>query len=424
MKFLMYSCCGEGAQILKRIQDEGNECALFIKDKIYKNVFDGILDKVEEDAIASYVDDDTTTIFDMSGNGNIAEDLRRQGYFVYGASKFADKLEHDRNFGFSIMEQCGIKIPEYKEFKSFQDGIEYVQASKARLVFKPNGSMPCKLTYVSDDSEQLVQYLKFVEKRFSKDIKSFILQEFIEGCVVSSEIFVSCGKVLFPHNHTVEVKKSMNDDLGPSTGCSGNITWNCTRSKIIDKGVMRAASIFRGLDYTGQIDLNAVVNESGVYGLEWTPRFGYDATPTYLTLLDIDYGQFFADCARGDLKKEFSKSEQYAGSIRISIPPYPMEVKSGLDTEKVSPNEGIPIQNWEDIQEDCYFYEVMIDDDKLEHSGGTGVICLGIGHGDTPEKSLDTPYKIAEQIKIPDKQYRTDLKEVLGKMVKEVEQYA
>lgn len=420
MKFLLYSGSGEGAQILKKIELEGNECAIFVKDPIYRNVFDGLLSHIDETALKSYVDKDTVVLFDMSDSGPYADELRRKGHLVYGASRFADKLEHDRNFGFSMMASCGIKIPEYKEFTDFNAGRSYAQSCGERLVFKPNGNMPCKLTYVSEDSAQLIEYLKFAEERFGKDIKSFILQEFIEGSVVSSEFFCSNGELLWPPNHTVEVKKSMNDDLGPSTGCSGNITWNCT-SDIIERGIYLAKDMIKKEKYTGQIDLNAVVNEQGVYGLEWTPRMGYDATPTYLTLIEGELGKFFSDITRGQMR-EVSKDDRYAGAVRMSIPPYPMEVKSGVDTEKVSPNEGIPIQNWEHSEGNLYFYEVMMKDDKLVHSGGTGVICLEICQSDSPESSISMDK--LEEIKVPDKQYRTDLKKVLGKMVKEVEQYA
>ena len=419
MKFLLYSGFGEGSQILKRIEDEGNEVGLYIDDKVYKNAFDGILPKIDNPD--SFIDKDTIILFDMSGFGSIADNYRKKGLHVFGASAFADKLEHDRNFGFEQMEESGITVPNYIEFTDFNAGIEYAKETKERLVFKPNGSMPTKLTYVSEDSGQLIEYLKFVEKRFGKEIKSFILQDFIEGVVVSSEFYCSNGELIWPPNHTVEVKKSMNDDLGPSTGCSGNITW-CSVSPIIEQGIYKAKEFIEREKYTGQIDLNAVVNESGVYGLEWTPRFGYDATPTYLTLLEMDLGQFFSDMAMGQ-GFNGDVSEKYAGSVRLSIPPYPMEAKANVDTEKISPNQGIPIQRWEEYEDDLYFYEVMLEEDSLVHSGGTGVICLGLGLGETPEESIDEAYNILENIKVPDRQYRTDLSEVLGKMVKEVQQY-
>jgi phosphoribosylamine--glycine ligase len=418
MKFLLYSECGEGAEMLHRIAMEGNDCAIFIRDKIYSTVFNGILPHVDNPDV--FVDKETVIIFDMSGNGKVADTYRRKGHFVYGSSSFSDDLENDRDFGFESMEKAGIKIPEHTEFKDFNKGIEFVRQSNERLVFKPSGCMPCKLTYCAHNSEELMCYMKFVEKHFGKDIDSFILQEFIEGIVVSSEFFCDGNKFVHPANHTVEVKKSMNDELGPSTGCSGNIAWICDNDRIVSEGVARIEELCKKNQFVGQIDLNVVANEEGVYGLEWTPRMGYDATPTLLSLLEVDFGQFFSDLVRGDLK-ELPLSASFAGGIRVSIPPYPAEPKKGVDTEEVSPNIGVPIQNYEDYDGNFYWYEVeKSEDGELVHSGGTGVIACVIGQGDTPEKSLEEPEKILEDLILPDKQYRTDLQSVLSKMINEV----
>lgn len=416
----MYSGFGEGAQILKRIELEGNEVGLYIDDKIYKNVFNGLLRKVDNPD--DFIDKDTIIIFDMSGFGNIADNYRNSNHLVFGASKFCDNLEHDRNFGFDVMKTAGIKIPDYKEFKSFSDGINYVMESGKKLVFKPNGSMPCKLTYCAEDAAQMEVYLKFIEKKFKKHIDSFILQDFIEGVIVSSEFFCSNGELVWPPNHTVEVKKVMNGDLGPSTGCSGNITWPAL-TKIIEEGIYKAKDFIKKQNYTGQIDLNSVVNEDGVFGLEWTPRFGYDATPTYLALLKEDTGKVFSDLCRGDMQV-MPINDIYAGSVRLTIPPYPLEPDEPIDTEKVTANEGIPIQNWEDYQGSLYFYEVMCEDGNLVHSGGTGVICLAISCDKDCAETISNAECILKEIKVPDKQYRTDLCDVLEKMIEEVQQYA
>ena len=421
MKFFLYSVSGEGCQILKKIEFEGNDCAVFIKDKVYKDTFDGLLNHTDNPD--SFIDKDTIILFDMSGNGSVADSYKRKGYKVFGASSFADQLEHDRDFGFDCMKEAGISIPDMKKFTDWNEAIEFAGQSPDRLVFKPNGSMPCKLTYVSKNNEELVKYLKFVEKRFGKDIDSFILQQFIEGIVVSSEFFCNGKKFLRPANHTVEIKKSMNDELGPSTGCSGNIVWACEDDNIIQQGVAKIENLCIKNNFIGQIDLNAVIDKNGdLYGLEWTPRFGYSATPTLLTLVERDIGELFYNLANG-YNMDLNISSSYAGSVRLTIPPYPIETEK--ETESLSPNIGIPILNWEDSEEECYFYEIMLDEEEqLVHSGGTGVILEAQGVDQDVTKSLLRPYEILEEINVPDKQYRTDLNNVLPDMVEEVEEYA
>jgi phosphoribosylamine--glycine ligase len=337
---------------------------------------------------------------------------------VYGAGQFADKLELDRDFGFEAMKNAGILIPEYKEFKDFSEGKKFVQESDKRLVFKPNGSMPCKLTYCSQNSEELLAYLDFVEKHFGTQIESFILQEFVDGIVVSSEFFCDGRRFVRPANHTVEVKKVMNDDLGPSTGCSGNIAWPCDDDNVIEEGIAKIEKLCVENSFVGQIDLNTVVNESGVYGLEWTPRFGYDATPTLFSLFKDDLGKFYSDLCSGQLK-EVNIEEQFAGSVRVTIPPYPLETDK--ETQKLSPNVGIPIQEYD--EENSYFYEIMLEDNRLVHSGGTGVVLCAIGTAEEADYCLDQAYEIANKLIVPDKQYRTDLKRVLPNMIEELTEY-
>jgi hypothetical protein len=53
------------------------------------------------------------------------------------------------------------------------------------------------------------------------------------------------------------------------------------------------------------------------------------------------------------------------------------------------------------------------------HSIGLGSIGCVVDCGDEAEDSLDYPYECLEKARIPEKQYRTDLKEVLPKMMEE-----
>lgn len=411
MNFFLYSKCGEGAGLLKRLQDEGNNCSIYIQEKDYSNVYSGILSETE------YPEDNEIIIFDSSGNGDRADYFRKQGKKVFSSSIFADKLENDREFGLEFMISHGIMIPETCTFKSFKDGINFAKENKKkRFVFKPSGkNIPCKLTYSSSDLEDLISYMNFVESNFSKDIDEFVLQEFIEGSIISSEFWVGKnGFIPGSFNHTIEVKKFMNDDLGPSTGCSGNIVWQG------DEG-SELASLLRGIEaslveenYIGPIDLNAIVNSEGIFGLEWTPRFGLDAMPSLLQLINEDLGKIISDSFESD--SEMNLISCFSGGARLSIPPYPIEAENLEELEKNSPSVGIPIRGLEEYEDNCYFYEVMKKDNLLVHSSGTGVIACISDVGETPEECYDTVYDILDDCKIPDKQYRTDLSETLSKM--------
>lgn len=423
MKFFMVSKCGEGAALLHKIASEGNEVRLHISKPDYRTCWNNLLPKAQLGS--SWVDKETVIIFDYSEMGEIADDFRRKGHYVFGASEFADKLEHERDFGFKTMQNCGIRVP--KTFNFTKGEVEKAKSfaaenSKMKLVFKPSGDeIPSKLTYVSSDTEDLVNYLDFVFQYYP-NISEFVLQEFVEGVLVSSEFWCDGESFLWPGNHTVEVKKFMNNDIGPSTGCSGNVVWaEDDYCWILREGVGRIEDMCVKEGYVGPIDLNAILAGDELYGLEWTPRFGYDAMPTFLQLIEGEVGNLISDVVRGQAKG-MKLSSKIAGGLRLSIPPYPLEPNTAYEVRKVSPNLGVPIRGVDEkYLKNLYFFEIMQDEDKLVHSDGTGVIFVASDLGDTVEESLVVPYKIAEDVKIPDKQYRTDLSVMLEKMYSEVE---
>jgi phosphoribosylamine---glycine ligase len=417
MNFFMYSKCGEGAGLLKRIQDEGNSCALYIEEKDYSNVYDGILVKSDTPSNSDII------IFDSSGMGNSAEYYRKRNFKVFGASQFHDKLENDREFGLDFMWNHGISIPETASFSNFKEGISFVKRNKnKRYVFKPSGkNIPTKLTYSCSDSEDLINYMNYIEENFGKEIDDFVLQEFVDGALLSSEYWVGTKGFLTPINHTIEVKKFMNDDIGPSTGCSGNIVWQGDDNSdvaILLKGIEEDL-ISEG--FIGPIDLNAIINEEGIFGLEWTPRFGLDALPTLLPLINGDIGKIIYDCVNGTANK-MDLYPSFSGGARLTIPPYPIEPESLKEIEKNSPNLGIPIRGLDNYSDYCYFYEVMKKDNELVHSSGTGVIACISDLGEDIEDCFEIVNEALDECKVPDKQYRTDLDKILPKMYKKAQE--
>lgn len=405
----MYSKCGEGAGLLERIQREGNDCSLYIKYKEFSSVYDGILKKARKPEEGAIV------IFDSSGCGDAADFLRREGFKVFGGSKFHDKLENHRGFGLEYMQSHGISVPETEVFTDFNKGIEYLKSNKkTRYVFKPSGKeCPSHLTYTGEDTDDLISFMKFAEEYFCDKIDDFVLQKFVKGPIVSTELW--CGKKGFiePLNHTVEVKKFMDGDIGPSTGCSGNLVWRAEMDCIGDLLYDLEDDLIKE-GFLGPIDINCIVAEDDVYGLEWTPRFGLDAMPSLLATVKTDIGELISDLVRGtDTEMQFS--EDFSGGIRVTIPPYPCEATDYKVLGEIAPNEGIPIRDLEG--DDIYYYEVKIKDGELVHSTGSGIIACVSTISNDPEDCF--PLKSIEEARIPQKQYRTDLGKVLPEMYEE-----
>jgi hypothetical protein len=67
-----------------------------------------------------------------------------------------------------------------------------------------------------------------------------------------------------------------------------------------------------------------------------------------------------------------------------------------------------------------YFYEISCNGDKIVHSEGYGLLLCTLSKGDNVVTTLDSCLKLADDLKVPNKMYRSDLSEIIDKEVKEI----
>jgi phosphoribosylamine--glycine ligase len=164
-------------------------------------------------------------------------------------------------------------------------------------------------------------------------------------------------------------------------------------------------SLLREREYLGPIDLNTIVNEEGVWALEFTPRFGYEALPALLELFTSPVGETLNALARMEHPTSLPLKNTLASALFVSVPPYP--------TDK-APQEGVPIRGFTKADRGhLYFYDVMLDDKlRVVTTPAYGAIVTITGSGDSIVEAMQGPLETAKRAKIPDKQFRTDLTSV------------
>lgn len=421
-RFNLISKDGDGVGFAIRLQNEGNDVRVFIETDAASPVGDGLIPKVGS-INEMLLDADTARdifIFDLTGDGIAADYIRDLGFTVIGDSRLASRLEHDRDYGLEVMEKAGIQIPESTHFTSFDDAREFVESnSNEKLVYKPSNLLGDKSpSHVAYNAEDMLQLLDNVENEVAMANPEFVLQSFHAGIALSTEIWFD-GSIALPlMNHTLERKELMNGNLGPSGGCTGNLVWACDDGEEkkcpLCKEAQKLIPFLKENSYHGPIDLNVIVAEdgSGVYGLEFTPRIGYDATPTLLwQLIDGDVGHFLGDISRRQYgtNSPIIKRGGFGAGLRLTIPPWP--------TEKYTADADIPIFGLspKDL-EDVYLYNVKKGErTALASAGVWGILMLFTGSGDSAKKAFKMPQKLAEDIHVSNKQYRTDLVEEFQK---------
>jgi phosphoribosylamine-glycine ligase len=345
-------------------------------------------------------------IFDTTDRPVLADKARELAPTI-GDSSFATEIENNRLMGIEAMEECDINVPEYETFDDIGEAKKFIRKNNKRYVFKPFGDSDTDTatTYVGKSAEDLIKYLDKLGT-LAKGVQ-FILQEVVDGTEVSTEGWFN-GEDFHLLNGTLEEKKFMEGGRGPNTGCAGNLVFtydSLNPPLIFREGLGKMKDMLKSVGYRGPIDLNTIVSDTKVYGLEWTPRFGYDAAATLFHIISSELAEFLAQVATGEIPT-FRIKNPYAVSVRVSIPPYPSEIKGHHPAE--IPIEGL--DEVKDIWRSYYLYDCCVDrHDNLYTAGINGFICVPIASGQTIPEAYDKMTHKLNKLQIPNMQYRGDL---------------
>jgi phosphoribosylamine-glycine ligase len=248
-----------------------------------------------------------------------------------------------------------------------------------------------------------------------------LLQRKIDGAAISTAAWWNGRTFIGPFEGTIEHKKFLNDELGPSTGCSFNAAWfyDDDVPKIAEElGWENLGPIFREHEAPpGLYDINAVVNEGKAYFLEWTPRLGCDSETTSHRLInpDVGLGETLIRLVEGRLAEMPVDTSVLALSTRVSVPPYPVE---GLDGDCEQSSVGTPVWGIDSLWEDsfCAYALKQGKQGGYEVADPNGMVGIGIAVGDSLWKLQGQVIRfLRDELKAPGKQYRTDADSSIAK---------
>lgn len=420
MRILLASAGGIGCWYLLRLQREGHSCDWFEiePEPKHRQVLAGLISPPlkEKPKFGNY----DLVIFDATGNAELAEEAAKEAP-VIGDSELASRLEDDRLFGIETMEQCGIEVPSYETFDNPEAAKAFLTENPKRFVYKPfvieGEEQHCDTTYVSKSAEDL---LGVIDGLFEESGGApFLLQEVVEGTEISTEGYFD-GLYFHLLNHTLEEKKFMSGGYGTNTGCSGNLVWALDRPNRLAEELIKLGPFLRDAGYRGMIDLNTIVSENHAYGLEFTPRFGYDASATIFRLIDSDLGQFFHNIVTAEEGDFIDRNPlppprtHWAASVRLTAPPYPEE-EADFDSEL--PIKGVDL-DW--AHQNCYLWDARLSNGELKTVGINGVVACPIACGHSPKSAWQNLDRLASKISFPNMQRRDDLERSTLKRLEEV----
>jgi phosphoribosylamine---glycine ligase len=158
--------------------------------------------------------------------------------------------------------------------------------------------------------------------------------------------------------------------------------------------------------YVGYIDVNCIVNNNGIYPLEFTSRFGYPTIFIQQEGMITPIGLFLDDLAHGRDPKLKVKSGFQVG-VRIVMPPFPFDDNATF--EAFTKNAVIVFKKG--TPEEVHIEDTKIVEGQWLVAGSSGVVLTVVGLGQTMKQAREQAYSRVRNILIPNMYYRDDIGE-------------
>jgi phosphoribosylamine--glycine ligase len=347
------------------------------------------------------------------GYGKIQDELRSEGYNVFGGSWGGDRLEKERDFAQIMFSTYGIKGLRTYNFPDIDSAMEFVENKKGKWVIKQNGHMSA-LNYVGcmEDGSDVLGVLSCYKDTFSK-IKSLSLQERVDGVEIGVARYFNGNDWVGPIEMNVEHKRLFNGGIGPMTGEMGTVMWyEKKENRIFRETLSKMKPFLKDLGFRGDIDINFIVNKNNVFPLEATCRLGCPSTQLQDEIHLSKWKDFLMAVAKGE-KYNLKYKKGFGVIVSVAIPPFPYKSISNKFYTKNAPVVFKKKINKKEMDR-IHFEEVSLGKNgTIKIAGGNGYILYVSGFGKNIEMARKQAYSLVDKIVIPKMMYRTDIGERL-----------
>jgi len=406
LKFLFVSRWGETLDLAYAVLKEGNLVKFYVDYKPGREIGDGFVPKIKNwHAQIGWAD---MIVFDYTGYGKIAAELREAGKLVFGGTEYTDLLELDRNFGQSELKRHKVKILDYKEFSCTDQAIDYVEKNPNKYVIKPCGEMQDykQLLFVGkeDDGGDVKRVLKAYQKTWGNELGVFQLQRKVTGVEVAVSAFFNGHEFIKPINISFEHKKLFPRELGVSTGEMGtSMLWR-DANPMFDATLKKFERKLAHEKFVGHIDINSIVNGNGIYPLEFTSRIGYPQIQIQRAGIMEPIGKMLYKITSGESFKINTKTGFQIGCY-IVVPPFPYEDKK---TFNLFSKDAVVVMKKE-MKEGIHPMHLKMVNGEWLITGDGGIVMVVSGTGTTMKDAQKLMYNRVSNILVNNCYYRTDI---------------
>ncbi len=419
MRFLGIGDSCDLGSLYRRLIDDGHEVKVHVGSPLCQGTLAGIVPKTEEWADEldwiSTAGDDGIVLFEnvAGGRGVLQDELRRKGFNVVGGSAYGDRLENDRAYAQQVLAGLGLNIARIHEFADPQAALAFLKTNPARYVLKFNGpGFASSDNYVGrlDDAGDVAAVLIGKRDRLTPG-SSFILMDHISGVEMGVGAYFNGERFLTPACLDWEHKNFFPGGMGELTGEMGTVATYKRTERFFDMTLGRMAPLLKANGYLGYINLNTIVNEGGIWPLEFTCRFGYPGFAVLEPLQATGWADLFGGMVKRTLT-DFAVRPGFSVGIVLTTPPFP------YTREDVDEAVGLPViltgKSAEDDAVNLHYGEVGLSNGQLVTSGKYGWTMVVTGIGDTIEAAQTSAYARSAKVFVPNLRYRRDIGDMLA----------
>ena len=257
-----------------------------------------------------------------------ADDLRAEGYAVFGPSAAAAQLEGSKAFAKQVMACAGVPTAGHWVCETPEELAAALERCGPPYVVKHDELAAGKGVVVTDDRAAAEQHARG---------HRVVVEEFLDGPEVSL-FCVTDGKTVVPLQPAQDFKRVGDGDTGPNTGGMGAyspLPW--APAGLVDEVVKTVAvptveeMAARGTSFSGLLYVGLALTAAGPKVVEFNARFGDPETQVVLPLLKTPLAGVLHACATGSLAAlpPLEWSDDAAVIVVVASAGYPQSAHTG-----------------------------------------------------------------------------------------------
>ncbi len=335
----------------------------------------------------------------------IVDKFQENGLKIFGPNKKAAILEGSKAFSKDFMKKYGVKTAAYENFTDYEKANLYLDQCPYPTVIKASGLAAGKGVVICQNKAEAKTALEdmMLNEKFKDAGKEVVIEEFLEG-VEASILSITDSKTIIPFISAKDHKKIGEGDTGLNTGGMGVVAPNPYvtqevferfQTEVLEPTLKGLNA--EGMDFCGIIFFGLMINERGVYSLEYNMRMGDPETQVVLPLMESDFLDVIEAAMSGKLSETEIKWKKGAGCCVVAA--------SGGYPEAYT--NGYEIKGTENVEDLVFMAGVKNEGSKLLTNGGRVLNVVALA--DSLDEAKKKAYSSIEKISFDKMYYRRDI---------------